>query len=60
MAKSVGNAAPDGSKYVASTDGAGSLVTITSTSTGTTKKVGMIAPDGSTYATLSNGAGTLQ
>lgn len=52
--------APDNSKYCCIVDGAGNLVTTTTSSTGSTKQtVGAQAPDGSIYITLTDGAGSL-
>lgn len=60
-AKQAGLISQDGSKYVTSTDGNGSLLVIpaTSASGGSAKKAGLVAPDGSFYAVLTNGSGTL-
>lgn len=52
--------APDSSRYGTISDGAGNLVTSTTSSLGTTKQLtGALSPDGSIYFTLTNGSGTL-
>jgi len=53
--------APDGSEYGTLTDGAGTLVVTSTTSTGNTKQIknSRLAPDGSKYMTLTDGNGNL-
>lgn len=49
----------DGSKYGTVTNGAGTLVTVSTSTTAGTKKPGSQAKDGSIYFTITNGQGTL-
>lgn len=52
---------PDGSTYGTLTDGAGNLVVVTTTITGSAKqsKQSKYAPDGSMFLTLTDGNGNL-
>ncbi|HYT44678.1 MAG TPA: LamG domain-containing protein [Methylomirabilota bacterium] len=63
MLKQIKNSlsAPDGSEYGTLTDGAGTLVVTSTTSTGSLKQIknSRIAPDGSKYMTLTDGNGNL-
>jgi len=63
MLKQIPNSlsAPDGSEYGTLTDGAGTLVVTSTTSTGSLKQIknSRIAPDGSKYMTLTDGNGNL-
>lgn len=51
----------DGSEYGTLTNGAGTLVVTSTTSTGNTKQIknSRLAPDGSKYMTLTDGNGNL-
>lgn len=52
---------PDGSYYACLADGAGNLLTTTTSATGGTKQTpnSLYAPDGSYYMTLTDGNGNL-
>lgn len=54
-----GTRSEDGSQYVCVTDGAGNLLTMTTTAGSGTKGVGIQVPDGSKYITVTDGNGNL-
>lgn len=55
-----GAVSPDGSKYSCPTDGNGTILTFTTSSSGHAKQLnGLFAPDNSMYITLTDGNGNL-